>query len=89
LPSFSGRQASGARQRDIHASLVLFIRHGVADMTTLPLWAWFAGDAVLGIVMAYGIMRNRARTRGERIATNEATKELYSASCEAVSSDEG
>lgn len=58
-------------------------------MTTLPLWAWFAGDAVLGIVMAYGIMRNRARTRGERIATNEATKELYSASCEAVSSDEG
>ena len=46
-------------------------------MTTLPLWIWFAGAGVLGIVMAYGILRNRTRTREERIVTNEATKELY------------
>ena len=46
-------------------------------MTTLPLWIWFAGVAVLGIAIAYGISRNGTRTRKERIITNEATKELY------------
>jgi hypothetical protein len=46
-------------------------------MTTLPLWIWFAGAFVLGIVIAYGIVRTRGRTRQERRITNEATKELY------------
>jgi cytochrome c-type biogenesis protein CcmH/NrfF len=46
-------------------------------MTTLPLWIWVAGAAVLGIVLAYGILRNRTRSLQERAVTNEATKELY------------
>jgi hypothetical protein len=46
-------------------------------MTAQPLWIWVGGAIVLGIVIAYGILRNRSRTPGERAATNEATKELY------------
>lgn len=46
-------------------------------MTTLPLWIWIGGVITLGIVLAYGIFRNRALTPRERIASNEATKELY------------
>ena len=46
-------------------------------MTTLPLWIWVAGVAVLGIVLAYGILRNRTRSPQERAVTSEATKELY------------
>ena len=46
-------------------------------MTTLPLWTWVAGVVVLGIVLAYGISRNRTRSRQEKVITNEATKELY------------
>jgi hypothetical protein len=46
-------------------------------MMELPLWIWFAGAALLGILLAYGIVRNRTRTPQERAITNEATKELY------------
>jgi cytochrome c-type biogenesis protein CcmH/NrfF len=46
-------------------------------MMTLPLWIWFAGAAVLAILLAYGILRNRTRTPQERAVSNEATKELY------------
>jgi cytochrome c-type biogenesis protein CcmH/NrfF len=46
-------------------------------MTTLPLWIWVVGVAVLGIVLAYGILRNRTRSLHERAVTDEATKELY------------
>jgi cytochrome c-type biogenesis protein CcmH/NrfF len=46
-------------------------------MSTLPLWIWVAGVVVLGIVITYGLLRNRTRTRAERITTNEATKDLY------------
>ena len=46
-------------------------------MTTLPLWTWVIGAIILGAVLLYGILRNRTRTRQERIISNEATKELY------------
>jgi hypothetical protein len=46
-------------------------------MATLPLWTWFLGAFALGAVIAYGILKNRTRTRHERIVSNEATKELY------------
>ena len=38
---------------------------------------WFIGAGVLGLVMAYGIMRNRTRTRTEKQITEQATKDLY------------
>jgi hypothetical protein len=38
---------------------------------------WFIGAGVLGLVLAYGIMRNRQRTRAERQITEQATKDLY------------
>jgi preprotein translocase subunit SecG len=46
-------------------------------MDTLPLWTWFLGTFLLGIILVYAIMRNRRRSRAERIITNEATKDLY------------
>jgi hypothetical protein len=46
-------------------------------MTTLPLWTWFIGAAVLGVVIAFGILRNRQRTGAEKAVTEGATKELY------------
>jgi ABC-type Co2+ transport system permease subunit len=46
-------------------------------MATVPLWTWLVGIAVLAIVLAYGILRNRTRTRQERAISNSATKELY------------
>jgi cytochrome c-type biogenesis protein CcmH/NrfF len=47
------------------------------EMSTLPLWTWVIGTVILGAVIAYGILRNRTRTRQDRIVSNEATKELY------------
>jgi hypothetical protein len=38
---------------------------------------WFIGAVVLGLALAYGIMRNRSRTRAQKQATDEATKTLY------------
>jgi hypothetical protein len=35
------------------------------------------GAAVLGLVIAYGIMRNRTRTRAEKHITDQATKNNY------------
>jgi len=43
----------------------------------LPVALWFIGAGVLGIVMAYAILRNRTRRRGERQVTEQATKNLY------------
>jgi hypothetical protein len=45
--------------------------------STLPVWIWVAGTAVLGLVLAYGIMRNRGRGRAQRQGTEEATRKLY------------
>ena len=46
-------------------------------METLPLWTWFLGALLLGLVLVYGIMRNRRRTRGDRILTDAATRANY------------
>jgi ABC-type Co2+ transport system permease subunit len=46
-------------------------------MTRLPLWIWVAGVVVLGITLAYGILRTRKRTGRERAITEEVTKENY------------
>ena len=43
----------------------------------LPVALWFIGAAVLGLVLAYGIMRNRSRTRAEKHITEQATKNAY------------
>lgn len=43
----------------------------------IPIAIWFVGAAVLGIVIAYGIMRNRSRTKAEKQLTDRATKDLY------------
>jgi len=50
---------------------------GAIGMDTLPLWTWFLGALLLGLALIYGIMRNRRRTPGDRILTNEATRQNY------------
>lgn len=35
------------------------------------------GVVLLGLAMAYGVMRNRKRTAGERVATEVGTKREY------------
>ena len=46
-------------------------------MTTLPLWTWVAGVVLLGLIIAYGIVKTGKRSRQEKVATNAATKDLY------------
>jgi hypothetical protein len=43
----------------------------------LPVAIWWVGACVLGLVMAYGIIRNRSRTRADKQLTERATKDLY------------
>jgi hypothetical protein len=43
----------------------------------LPVALWFIGAGVLGLALAYGVMRNRGRTRSEKQITEQATKNLY------------
>jgi hypothetical protein len=43
----------------------------------IPVMLWFIGAGILGLVIAYGIMRNRGRTRAEKQLTESATKNLY------------
>ncbi len=43
----------------------------------LPLALWVAGACVLGLVIAYAILRNRTRTRADKQDTDQATKDLY------------
>jgi hypothetical protein len=38
---------------------------------------WLIGAGVLGLVLAYGIMRSQRRTPAERRITGDATKDLY------------
>jgi hypothetical protein len=44
----------------------------------IPVALWFAGAGVLGLVLIYGIWRNRGRTRAQKQMTEQATNELYS-----------
>jgi len=46
-------------------------------MDHLPLWVWVVGVVVLGLVIAYGIVRSGQRTRREKALTESATKDLY------------
>jgi hypothetical protein len=43
----------------------------------IPIWIWFAGSGILGVMLAYGIIRNRGRSRSDLSVTEHATKELY------------
>jgi hypothetical protein len=43
----------------------------------IPVALWFIGAGVLGIVMVYGILQNRKRTRAEVQRTEQATRDLY------------
>ena len=43
----------------------------------IPVAIWFVGAGVLGLVMAYGILRTRNRTRAEKQVTEQATRQLY------------
>jgi len=43
----------------------------------LPVALWFVGAGVLGLVLAYGIIRNRNRTAAEKQITENATKGRY------------
>jgi hypothetical protein len=45
----------------------------------IPVALWLAGAVLLGIVMAYGIMRNRKRSRAEKQLTEDATRANYAA----------
>jgi NADH:ubiquinone oxidoreductase subunit 6 (subunit J) len=49
----------------------------VQTASQVPVALWLIGVVVLGLVIAYGIMRNRSRTRVEKQTTDEATKNLY------------
>lgn len=43
----------------------------------LPVDLWFIGAGVLGIAIAYGILRNRGRTRRQAQLTEQATRDNY------------
>lgn len=43
----------------------------------LPVWLWFVGVVILGLAVAYGISRNRKRTRAEKQVTEAATRANY------------
>jgi hypothetical protein len=45
----------------------------------IPVALWLAGAVLLGIVMAYGIMRNRKRSSAEKQLTEDATRANYAA----------
>lgn len=49
----------------------------VSQSSQIPVAIWFVGAAVLGLVMTYGILRTRNRTRAEKQITEQATKQVY------------
>jgi len=51
----------------------------VQNGSMLPVAIWWIGACILGLALAYGIMRNRRRTGAEKALTERATKDLYAA----------
>ena len=49
----------------------------VQNGPTVPIALWWIGAFVLALAIAYGILRNRSRTRSEKALTEQATKNLY------------
>ena len=49
----------------------------VENASHLPVWLWFVGAGLLGLALAYGIMRNRQRTRTDKAVTEQATRDRY------------
>jgi len=43
----------------------------------IPVMLWFIGAGILGLAIAYGVLRNRHRSIAEKQMTDDATKELY------------
>jgi hypothetical protein len=43
----------------------------------IPIALWWIGSLVLGLGLAYGIWRNRSRTRADKQRTEQGTNELY------------
>jgi hypothetical protein len=42
-------------------------------------WMWGIGIVILGLAIAYALMRNRTRTAGQKRQTEMATKDVYRA----------
>ena|ERR1700712_4787232 len=51
----------------------------VQNGSMLPVAIWWVGSCILGLVIAYGILRNRRRTNAEKRLTEQSTKDLYAA----------
>ena len=49
----------------------------VQNASPVPIAIWFIGAFVLGGFIAYGIIRNRSRTRAEKELTDRATRQNY------------
>jgi uncharacterized integral membrane protein len=49
----------------------------VREASHMPLALWIIGTAVLGLVLAYGIMHTRNRSWREKQITEQGTKDLY------------
>jgi hypothetical protein len=50
---------------------------GHSIMSQLPLWVWVGGAIVLGLAIAFGIIRTGQRTAREKAVTESATRDLY------------
>jgi hypothetical protein len=49
----------------------------VETASHFPVALWFVGAVILGLAMAYGVMRTRGRTRAEKEVTETATRKNY------------
>jgi hypothetical protein len=49
----------------------------VREASQVPLALWVIGTAVLGLVLAYGIIHTRNRSRRDKQITELGTKDLY------------
>jgi hypothetical protein len=49
----------------------------VREASQVPLVLWVIGTAVLGLVLAYGIIHTRNRSWREKQITEQGTKDLY------------